>query len=90
MIPSSNSPIAFVPPSRCAAAFRPRINSRVTSNIFRCDDYVGTFVRGASQWTAQNVPLGVGGHVDYWRPEVFAWLVKEGRVLRPSADAAVT
>jgi hypothetical protein len=53
------------------------------TNVFRCDDYVGTFVRPSSKcWGPKNVPLKRGGHVDYWRPEVFLQLQKQGRLLR--------
>lgn len=40
-------------------------------NLYRIDDYVGTFVRGTGERFPLNVPLPTGGHTRYWEPTVF-------------------
>jgi hypothetical protein len=42
-------------------------------NIYRIDDYIGTFVEVPAQgWPAPNRPIHAGGHTEYWdQPAVF-------------------
>jgi hypothetical protein len=48
-------------------------------NVYRVDDFIGTFIEGSGSTTwpgePQNFPLPAGGHTGYWRqPEVLALL----------------
>jgi hypothetical protein len=56
-------------------------------NIFRVDDYVGTFIRKGSdtaqaQGWPQNIPARPGGHTNYWAPDIFRHL----KDVTPSAN----
>jgi len=52
---------------------------RCWRNIFRVDDFVGTFVSIGSnnpqtQSWPQNISAAPGGHTNYWRPDIFEHL----------------
>lgn len=48
-------------------------DNRVTwHNLYRIDDYVGTYIHGAEETFPKNHPLMIGGHTSYWTQDAFA------------------
>lgn len=45
-------------------------------NIYRVDDYVGTYITNSIDNFPINVPMPPGGHIDYWNQDVFERLFK--------------
>ena len=64
--------------------FAARVDFRWT-NVYRPDDYVGTYIASTPRWGPTNVALPTGGHVRYWEPQVFSRLISAG-VLFGRAD----
>jgi len=49
-------------------------------NCYRIDDYVGTFVRGVKPGFPHNIPMMLGGHIHYWKDDVFERLFSHDSV----------
>lgn len=51
-------------------------------NVYRIDDFVGTYIENSIKGAdgkvkpfPVNIPIGTGGHTNYWQPEVFEALL---------------
>lgn len=46
-------------------------------NAYRIDDYVGTYIENSIPNFPVNVPLKIGGHMNYWQPDVMCRVLSE-------------
>lgn len=53
-------------------------------NVYRIDDYIGTFIDPASDVPVSNVPIHAGGHTCYWaEPAVYQAVLKNAPTILP-------
>jgi hypothetical protein len=79
------------PPFKDVEAFQRASNDdKVTwINCYRLDDYIGIWVDGTLPHFPDNVPMAVGGHVNYWLDDVFGRLFKHPRMQKVLIDTSV-
>ncbi len=40
-------------------------------NVYRIDDYIGTYIHGVTNSFPENMPMSPDGHVKYWQQDIF-------------------